>query len=130
MSASTPGSEMPARFCEPGRFAAAEPQYSRCSLPGDSDWPQLFTSASKSKLRRRFSYCASSTERTLTLRFDFLDPGKTYTATIYKDGEGATYLTDARHRIAYDNIRVKKGDTYRLWLAPGGGAAMRLHPGR
>ena len=71
-----------------------------------------------------------ATERTLSLRFDFLDPGKTYTATIYKDGEGATYLTDARHRIAYDNIRVKKGDTYRLWLAPGGGAAMRLHPGR
>lgn len=71
-----------------------------------------------------------ATERTLTLRFDFLDPGKTYTATIYKDGEGATYLTDARHRIAYDNIRVKKGDMYRLWLAPGGGAAMRLHPGR
>ncbi|KTE22541.1 alpha-glucosidase [Sphingopyxis sp. H050] len=71
-----------------------------------------------------------ATERTLTLQFDFLDPGKTYTATIYKDGDGATYLTDARHRIAYDTIRVKRGDTYRLWLAPGGGAAMRLHPGR
>ncbi|WOF43747.1 glycoside hydrolase family 97 protein [Sphingopyxis indica] len=67
-----------------------------------------------------------ATDRTLTLTFDFLDPGKTYTATIYKDGEGATYLTDARHRIAYETIRVKKGDTYKLWLAPGGGAAMRL----
>lgn len=67
-----------------------------------------------------------ATERTLTLTFDFLDPGKTYTATIWKDGEGATYLTDARHRIAYDTIKVKKGDTYKLWLAPGGGAAMRL----
>ena len=71
-----------------------------------------------------------ATERTLTLQFDFLDPGKTYAATIFKDGEGATYLTDTRHRIAYDTIRVKKGDTYRLWLAPGGGAAMRLHSGR
>lgn len=67
-----------------------------------------------------------ATERTLTLNFDFLEPGKTYTATIYKDGDGATYLTDARHRIAYETIRVKKGDTYKLWLAPGGGAAMRL----
>ncbi len=70
------------------------------------------------------------TARTLTLRFDFLDAGKNYTATIYKDGEGATYLTDARHRIAYETIRVKKGDSCKLWLAPGGGAAMRLHPGK
>ncbi len=71
-----------------------------------------------------------ATERTLTLNFDFLEPGKTYTATIYKDGDGATYLTDARHRIAYETIRVKKGDTYKLWLAPGGGAAMRLAQSR
>ena len=55
-----------------------------------------------------------ATARTLTLSFDFLDPGKTYSATVYKDGEGATYLTDARHRIAYDTVRVKKGDTYTL----------------
>jgi len=71
-----------------------------------------------------------ATARTLTLSFDFLDPGKTYTATIWKDGEGATYLTDARHRIAYETIKVKKGDTYKLWLAPGGGAAMRVAPGK
>ncbi|HKX87596.1 MAG TPA: glycoside hydrolase family 97 catalytic domain-containing protein, partial [Sphingopyxis sp.] len=71
-----------------------------------------------------------ATERTLTLTFDFLEPGKSYTATVYKDGEGATYLTEARHRIAYETIRVKKGDSYRLWLAPGGGAAIRLAPGR
>ena len=70
------------------------------------------------------------TQRMLTLTFDFLDPGKSYTATIYRDGEGATYLTDARHKIAYETIRVKKGDAYKLWLAPGGGAAMRLHPSK
>ncbi|WP_338468525.1 glycoside hydrolase family 97 protein [Novosphingobium sp. ZN18A2] len=69
-------------------------------------------------------------QRTLTLNFDFLDPGKTYTATIYKDGEGATYLTDARHRIAIETRTFRKGDTYKLWLAPGGGAAIRLHPGK
>ncbi|WP_447749888.1 glycoside hydrolase family 97 protein [Sphingopyxis fribergensis] len=71
-----------------------------------------------------------ATERTLTLDFDFLDAGKSYTATVWKDGEGATYLTDARHKIAYETIKVKKGDTYKLWLAPGGGAAIRLHPGK
>ncbi len=70
------------------------------------------------------------TERTLTLGFEFLDAGKTYTATIYKDGEGATYLTEARHKIAYETIKVNKGDTYKLWLAPGGGAAIRLHAGK
>lgn len=70
------------------------------------------------------------TQRTLTLSFDFLEPGKTYTATVWKDGDGATYLTDARRNIAYDTVKVKKGDTYTLWLAPGGGAAMRIAPGR
>ena len=68
------------------------------------------------------------TERTLQLSFDFLDPGKRYTVTIYKDGEGATYLTEARHNIAYETRTVRKGDTLSLWLAPGGGAAMRLTP--
>ncbi len=71
-----------------------------------------------------------ATARTVTLKFDFLDPGKTYTANVWKDGEGATYETEARHRIAYDTLRVKKGDTLTLWLAPGGGAALRLHPGK
>lgn len=71
-----------------------------------------------------------ATARTIDLHLDFLDAGKTYTATIYKDGEGATYLTEARHRIAYETRQVKKGDVYRLWLAPGGGAAIRLHEGK
>ncbi|MBZ9646741.1 glycoside hydrolase family 97 protein [Sphingobium sp. 3R8] len=67
-----------------------------------------------------------ATARTVTLNFDYLEPGKTYNATIYKDGEGATYLSDARHRIAYETRTFRKGDRYDLWLAPGGGAAMRL----
>ncbi|WP_066700656.1 glycoside hydrolase family 97 protein [Sphingobium amiense] len=71
-----------------------------------------------------------ATARTVPLSFDFLEPGKSYTATIYKDGEGATYLTDARHRIAYETRTVRKGDRYDLWLAPGGGAAMRLVPAK
>ena len=37
---------------------------------------------------------------------------------IWKDGEGATYATEARHRIAYETRAVKKGDTMPLWLAP------------
>lgn len=71
-----------------------------------------------------------ATARTAPLVLDFLEPGKSYTATIYKDGEGATYLTEARHRIAYETRTVRKGDRYDLWLAPGGGAAMRLVPSK
>ncbi|GGN47733.1 alpha-glucosidase [Novosphingobium indicum] len=69
-----------------------------------------------------------ATARTVTLKFDFLDPGKTYQVKIWKDGDGATYLTETRHRIAYETRTVRKGDTMDLWLAPGGGAAMRLVP--
>ncbi|MBL8657353.1 MAG: glycoside hydrolase family 97 protein [Altererythrobacter sp.] len=71
-----------------------------------------------------------ATARTVEVKLDFLDPGKSYRATIWKDGEGATYETDARHRIAYDTRTVRKGDTLTLWLAPGGGAAVRLQPGK
>ncbi len=70
-----------------------------------------------------------ATARAVELRFDFLDPGKSYTATIYKDGEGATYLTETRHRIAYEKRKLRRGDTITLWLAPGGGAAIRLAAG-
>jgi alpha-glucosidase len=71
-----------------------------------------------------------ATIRTLDLRFDFLDPGKVYTATIYRDGEGATYETAARHNIVIETRKLKKGDAMSLWLAPGGGAAIRIAAGR
>lgn len=71
-----------------------------------------------------------ATARDVALTLDFLDPGKTYIATIWKDGEGATYETDARHRIAYATLKVKKGDVLPAWLAPGGGLAVRLQPGK
>ncbi|MFN3553309.1 MAG: glycoside hydrolase family 97 protein [Novosphingobium meiothermophilum] len=71
-----------------------------------------------------------ATPRDLSLKLDFLDPGRVYTATIWKDGEGATYETEARHRIVYATLKVKKGDVLPAWLAPGGGLAVRLNPGK
>ena len=71
-----------------------------------------------------------ATARDVTLDFAFLDPKKTYRATVWKDGEGATYETDARHRIAYDDFTVKAGDAHTFHLAPGGGLAIRLQPVR
>ena len=69
-----------------------------------------------------------ATERTVTLTFDFLEPGKTYTAKVWKDGPDATYETEARHQIAYDTLTVKKGDTYQVRLAPAGGVAIQMKP--
>lgn len=69
-----------------------------------------------------------ATERTLTLDFDFLSEGETYTARIWKDGPDATYLTDKRHDIAYETREFVKGDSYTVRLAPGGGLAIQLKP--
>ena len=69
-----------------------------------------------------------ATERTVELRFDFLDDGQAYTARVWKDGPTATYETEARHDIAYDTLTIRRGDTYTVRLAPGGGLAMQLKP--
>ena len=69
-----------------------------------------------------------ATERTVELRFDFLDDGQAYTARVWKDGPTATYETDARHDIAYDTLTIRRGHTYTVRLAPGGGLAMQLKP--
>lgn len=64
--------------------------------------------------------------RSLTVTLDFLDPGKSYTAQIYRDGSDADYRTEARHSIAIETRKVRKGDSITLALAPGGGEAIRF----
>lgn len=71
-----------------------------------------------------------ATARDVTLDFAFLEPGVTYRASVWKDGEGATYETEARHNIAYDDFEVRAGDEHTFRLAPGGGLAIRLQPVR
>lgn len=66
--------------------------------------------------------------RTLELGLDFLDAGKRYRAEIYRDGEGADWKGTARFRFVRESREVKRGDTLKLWLAGGGGAAVRLVP--
>jgi alpha-glucosidase len=67
--------------------------------------------------------------RTLTIRLDFLDAGRRYTAQIYRDGDGADWNTNP-HAIAIETRDVKRGDELQLRLAPGGGEAIRLHARR
>ena len=66
--------------------------------------------------------------RTLELKLDFLEAGQAYRAQIYRDGEGADWTGPARFKFAREERRVQRGEVLKLWLAAGGGAAIRLTP--
>lgn len=65
------------------------------------------------------------TERTLELALDFLAPGRSYTAHVYRDGEGADWDTNP-YPVQIEKKLLTASDTLELWLAPGGGAAIRF----
>jgi alpha-glucosidase len=62
--------------------------------------------------------------RSVDVKLDFLDTGRTYTAEIYRDGAGD--VGDARFRIAIEKRTVTPADTLTLKMAPGGGEAIRF----
>lgn len=64
--------------------------------------------------------------RTLSVPLDFLAPGKSYEAQIYRDGDDADYATDKRHSIVIEKRRVTAGQMLTIKLAPGGGQAIRF----
>lgn len=66
--------------------------------------------------------------RMLVLPLDFLDAGRRYRAEIYRDGEGADWHGPARFRFVREAKTVTRGDRLSLWLAGGGGAAVRFVP--
>jgi alpha-glucosidase len=63
--------------------------------------------------------------RNLRVRFDFLDPGRKYYATIYQDGKGAGFAGDPKS-IDIVSRPISSLDSLELKLAPGGGLAMRI----
>lgn len=66
--------------------------------------------------------------RTLEVPLDFLSPGVRYRAEIYRDGAGADWKGEARFRFERVEREVDAGDVLSLWLAGGGGQAIRLVP--
>ena len=64
--------------------------------------------------------------RSIEVPLDFLQPGRTYEAQFYHDGEGADFRTPERSAIIIEKRRVTRGDVMALKLAPGGGAAVRF----
>jgi hypothetical protein len=66
-----------------------------------------------------------SNSRTSILKFDFLDPGKTFVATVYADKNDAHYKTNSQ---AYyiRQILVTNKSVLQQYCAPGGGYAISL----
>jgi alpha-glucosidase len=63
--------------------------------------------------------------RTLDVKLDFLDAGRRYFATIYRDGGSAGYAGDPAS-VEIETRPVSRGDALTLRLAPGGGQAIRF----
>ena len=64
--------------------------------------------------------------RTLEVKLDFLEPGRTYQAQIYRDAKDSTYQGEKRFRFERETREVTAKDTLTLRLAPGGGQAIRF----
>ena len=61
------------------------------------------------------------------MKLDFLDPGRTYEATIYADAPDAHYLTNPQaYRITKKKVTAKSA--LDLNIAPGGGCAVSIKP--
>lgn len=63
--------------------------------------------------------------RTLEIKLDFLAPNKKYTAEIYSDGQSADMESNPL-AIEITSQETDRNKTMKLWLAPGGGTAIRF----
>jgi hypothetical protein len=59
------------------------------------------------------------------LMFDFLEDGKTYNATIYKDGPNA-HWNDNPQDYAIENMKLTKASMMDIAMGPGGGFAISI----
>ena len=67
-------------------------------------------------------------ERTVSVPLSFLDPGKDYSATIWRDGASADGLGPDRHAMEVETLTVRSEDTLDLRIAPAGGFAIEFVP--
>ena len=65
--------------------------------------------------------------RLLTVPLSFLDPGRTYIAGIYRDGDDADWEANP-YGLVYEELQVDSATALDLRLAPGGGQAVRFRP--
>ncbi|WP_100259427.1 glycoside hydrolase family 97 protein [Qipengyuania seohaensis] len=67
-------------------------------------------------------------ERVASVPLSFLDPGKSYAATIWRDGAKADGLGEDRHAMEVETMTVTADQTLDLRLAPAGGFAIEFVP--
>jgi len=67
----------------------------------------------------------SDARRSVEVSLDFLDPGKTYVATIYRDGPTAEAGAKGKDMVR-ETRKVNQGDRLAIDMAPGGGFAIRI----
>ena len=63
--------------------------------------------------------------REVMVSLDFLDANRTYTATLYRDGDNAGWNTNPTDYII-EHKDVAKGDMLNITMAPGGGFALSI----
>ncbi len=68
---------------------------------------------------------AGDTKRELDLQLDFLEKDRVYTATIYRDGDGADWQSNP-YAFVIEERKLKAADRLELKLAAGGGVAIRF----
>lgn len=66
-------------------------------------------------------------KRTTEIYLDFLDPDKTYLATIYADGKDADWITNPEN-YSISTKKVTSGSKLKINLAAGGGCAVSIYP--
>ena len=68
------------------------------------------------------------TGRTVNVALDFLDAGRAYRATIYRDAEDSHYEGPTRFHYVRETRAVSAADVLELAMAPGGGFAIEIAP--
>ncbi|MBY6129319.1 glycoside hydrolase family 97 protein [Qipengyuania aquimaris] len=67
-------------------------------------------------------------ERNVSVPLSFLDPGKSYAATIWRDGASADGQGEDRHAMEVESRTVTSDQTLDLRIAPAGGFAIEFVP--
>jgi alpha-glucosidase len=116
-----------ARFSKPFQFIKDVPTDWSETRMLNGEVGDFVTFARKDRNSEEWFLGAISDEqaRTLDVKLDFLDAGRRYFATIYRDGENAGFAGDPAS-VEIETRAVSRGDALTLRLAPGGGQAIRF----
>lgn len=97
------------------------------TIPLDGVIGDYFVTARKDRESEDWYIGAVTDEnsRTVSINLDFLDSHRNYQATIYRDTEESDWQTNPESHTIEHRL-LKLGDTLEIYLAPGGGCAIRL----